>query len=477
MRISRLGSVPALVLAGAAAFLIALHDVHGLAASAPEALQPLQSLIDAAESGATITPAPGRYAGPVVISRPVTLDGAGRVTIDGGGKGTVLLVKTDGATVRGVHVTGSGDQHNNIDAGIRVEGRANVVKDNVIDDCLFGIDLQQSSDNIVRRNRITSKSDAELGLRGDAIRLWYAANNRLEENVITGSRDLVVWYSAGNSIRNNEVRNGRYGLHFMYGKDNLVENNLFEKNLVGISIMYDEGDVIRGNHIFAAQGAAGVGVGFKEASNLVVEGNDIDYNAVGLSFDISPFQPDSTIRVRANTIAFNDIGVSFLSNRPGSIFKDNVFLSNTQHVAMRLFETASQSQWARNYWDDYEGFDRNHDGFGDTPYVMRSYADRLWMDVPSAAFFKGSPALTSLDFIERLAPFTEPLILLKDEQPRMTRTFAPSSASEEKTGEAAAPGQNPADGPSGATSGMAGPSVTLSPDQSGRLDPFGLYKN
>ena len=48
---------------------------------------PLQPLIDAAKPNETIRPAPGVYAGPVTIDKPLTLDGGGKVTIDAGGKG------------------------------------------------------------------------------------------------------------------------------------------------------------------------------------------------------------------------------------------------------------------------------------------------------------------------------------------------------------------------------------------------------
>jgi len=431
-------------------------------------LEPLQPLIDAAESGAVVSPKPGRYAGPVVITKPITLDGAGVVVVDGLGKGTVVSIKTDRATVKGLTITSSGDQHNDIDAGIRIEGRGNVIRDNRIDECLFGVDIQQSDDNVVRRNRISSKGDDSLGVKGDAIRLWYAKHNVIEENTIAGSRDLVVWYSSHNVISRNEVSDGRYGLHFMFATDNIVEDNHFDRNLVGIYMMYDEREIIRRNRIFRAQGAAGVGIGFKEASHILVEDNEIIYNAVGLAFDLTPFQPSSTVRVLHNKIAFNDIGVSFLSDRPGNIFHDNLFVANTQHVAMRLFERAVQAQWDGNYWDDYEGFDRDGDGIGDRPQVLRSYADRLWMDVPQAALFKGSPALSALDFIERLAPFTEPLLLLKDEHPRLRRDFEPRASvvtpvpPEPPDDEAAAPGGH-------------APAADMR-DENGRLDPFGLHR-
>ncbi len=452
-----------------APLLAMLHGRMVAVAAAAAPLESLQPLIDAAEPGATVSPRAGRYAGPVVITKPITLDGAGAVIVDGQGKGTVVSIRTDRATVRGLTVTNSGDQHNDIDAGIRIEGRGNIVKDNLIEECLFGIDIQQSDDNVVRRNRITSKGDASLGVKGDAMRLLYARNNVIEENTISGSRDLVVWYSSHNVIARNGVSDGRYGLHLMFATDNIIEDNNFDRNLVGIYLMYDEREVIRRNRVFRAQGAAGVGIGFKEASDILIEDNEIIYNAVGLAFDLSPFQPGSTIRVSHNKIAFNDVGISFLSDRPGNIFHDNLFIANTQQVAMRLFERAAQAEWDGNYWDDYEGFDRDGNDIGDRAQALRSYADRLWMDVPAAGLFKGTPALSVLDFIERLAPFTEPLLLLKDQHPRMGREFEPRRAAD-ATPVSAREANDDQDEKGDK------PAADAARDENGRLDPFGLRK-
>jgi nitrous oxidase accessory protein len=54
-------------------------------------------------------------------------------------------------------------------------------------------------------------------------------------------------------------------------------------------------------------------------------------------------------------------------------------------------------------------------------YEFYAYADQIWMDVPMAQFFKASPMLESLDFLERLAPFSSPQLVLRDESP----LFAP----------------------------------------------------
>lgn len=378
----------------------------------------LHAAIEAAKAGDIIQPPAGTYMGSITIEKAITLDGQGQVTIDAGGEGTVIYLDTDGAVIRGLHLTNSGESHNDIDAGVQVRGNFNVVKDNVIDNCLFGIDLQQSENNIVRRNEISSKPYG-LGLRGDAIRLWYSFGNKITSNYIHDSRDTVVWYSRDNLIANNRSTRGRYALHFMYAQFNKVEGNEYWDNSVGIFLMYSDSVEVRNNIVSRASGATGVGIGMKETSDVVLQGNKLLYNAVGMYLDVSPYQPDTTNRISDNLVAFNNIGVRFLNDWRGNDFKNNKFKSNITQVAVSDGGSAKNNDWTGNYWDDYEGFDLNKDGIGDTPHEFYSYADRIWMDVPPAQFFKGSPMLEVLDFLERLAPFTSPEMVFRDSQPKM----------------------------------------------------------
>lgn len=333
--------------------------------------------------------------------------------------GSVIVLKADGATIRNMHLMNTGESHNDLDSGIQVRGNYNVIKDNVIADSLFGIDIQKSNNNVVLRNRIDSK-DFELGVRGDGIRLWYSHDNRISENTVTDARDFVVWYSRDNVISKNSVSGGRYGLHFMYSQQNLVEENRFIKNSVGTFLMYSDSVVLRNNYISHALGATGMGIGMKESSDVTVEDNTIIYCATGIYMDVSPYQPDTTNRIKRNHLAFNSIGILFHNDWTGSELHDNRFESNYVQVSVDSGASAKRNDWDGNYWDDYQGFDRDGDGIGDTPHEMRVYADRLWMDVPAASFFKGSAVLSMLDFLERLAPFSEPIVLLKDPRPKIT---------------------------------------------------------
>jgi parallel beta-helix repeat protein len=119
--------------------------------------KPLQELIDAAPEGGVLNIPSGRYAGPVHLKKPLTLVGQGEVVVDGGDKGTVFVVETNGATLRHLTITGSGDSHDSDDGCLNVRGHRNTIEDVTIADCLFGIDLKQSHDNLLRGNRITSK--------------------------------------------------------------------------------------------------------------------------------------------------------------------------------------------------------------------------------------------------------------------------------------------------------------------------------
>jgi len=389
------------------------------------ALPSFQELVDATPTGGVLRPPPGAYAGPVVIRRPIRVEGGGAVTIDAVGAGSVVRILGDGTELRGLRLVNSGSNHDTIDAGVQVRGDGNVIADSVIENCLFGVDLQQSNRNVVSGNWIGSK-DLDLGLRGDAIRLWYSRENQIVENEISDVRDIVVWYSGDNLIARNSVVGSRYALHFMYAEENRVEENRYSGNMAGIFLMYSDGVKIRNNRIQGALGATGMGVGFKESSEVLLEGNTILYCAKGIYLDISPYQPDTVNRFFDNHISYNGVGVMFHSDWHGNIFRRNDFRENFTHVAVRGGGTAQNQVWEGNHWDDYEGFDRNADGQGDTPHEQFAYADRFWMDFPAAAFFRGSPLFEALDFLDRLAPFSEPTLILRDETPR----FVPR----EKTG-------------------------------------------
>ncbi len=387
------------------------------ALSAQAALPALQALIDAAPAGSVLRPPAGRYAGPAVIGKSLTLDGAGRVTLDGGGRGTVLTVRAGNVSVRGMHLTNSGATHDGVDAGLLIEeSNSAQVEGNVIDDVLFGIHLKQASHASVRGNTIRGRA-AELNLRGDGIRLWNSHFNRIEGNTLDATRDLTVANSADNRFTGNTIANGRYGMQLIFSPRNRIEGNLVRHTTTGIAVLYSDQITLRGNRIEHVRDVAGAGLAFKGSGQAEVAGNTVLHCTVGVQADAPPY-PDARHRFQGNRLAHNVTGMFFYGDKGGHIVHGNRFEKNLMQIGVSAPSSARDNDWRGNDWDDYQGFDRNGDGIGDTPYALYYYADRIWMETPQARFFRDSPVLELLDLLERLAPFSLPELILSDPQPR-----------------------------------------------------------
>lgn len=385
--------------------------------AATAAAVPLQPLLDATPAGATLHLPPGTYEGPARIVRPLVLDGGGRATLAGGGRGSVLEVLADDVTVRALQLHGSGESHDAIDAGIVLQGRGHVIVDNVLDDVLFGIHLRGVTGARVQRNRVRGKA-LPSALRGDALRLWNSRANRVEDNRFERARDLTLMNSPDNTLRGNRFDDGRYGLHAVFSPRLLAAGNRLTRTATGIVVLYSPQAAIVRNHVAHALTGGGAGIVLKESDDSRVEGNEVLHNAVGLKLD-TPVESRGALRVRGNHFAHNIVGLFFYGEAGRGEFSDNRFSHNLTTVALSAAGAGSAYRWHANQWDDYQGFDRDGDRFGDRAHEVLMHADRIWMETPMATFFRNSPALELLDLLERLAPFTAPLRVLVDPRPRL----------------------------------------------------------
>ncbi|MFK5976431.1 MAG: nitrous oxide reductase family maturation protein NosD [Sulfurovum sp.] len=379
----------------------------------------LQEAIDKAPSGSILKLPKGVYKGNIVINKPLTIIGIeDGVVIDAQNYGTVITINSSFVTLKNLKIINSGDRHENLDAAIKVN-KANQceISHCVIDNCLFGIDMQMVNNSIISHNTITSK-DFKLGLRGDGLRLWYSNNNIVQKNSLIKSRDMVIWYSHGNQIIANYGSHNRYSLHFMYAGKNFIKDNIYEFNSVGIFFMYSKDSIAIGNTIRSSQGATGMGIGLKDVSNFTIKNNTIIYCAQGLYIDRSPFEPDTHNWITGNKILYNSEAIHFHSLSENNIIRDNIIMGNIEDVVndSRGGKT-NDNDIVGNYWDNYEGFDKNRDNIGDTPHQVYQYADQLWVYNSDVKFFYGSPVISLLNFLAKLAPFTKPVFLFEDQEP------------------------------------------------------------
>ena len=403
-------------LSGSAVFVLCLLVAGGAALHAQTAPQNLQALIDAAAPGATLTVAAGTYAAPLTIDKPLTLVGDGMPVIQGDGSGDVVLITAPDVTLRGFVIRGSGDSLDREDTGIKVAAPRAVIEGNQVEDALFGIYLEQAAEGVIRGNTIHGMA-LPISRRGDGLKIWYSPRTLVEANVMRDTRDAILWYSPESVVRRNDFADGRYGLHMMQSDQHTIEDNVFRGNSVGIYVMYGTGFTMRRNLIADNRGPSGYGIGLKEASDVLLEGNRIVNNRVGVYSDASPLRPETNVTYANNLLAFNEIGLEMLPNTQANRFHDNILLDNGQQINVAGGGDLMRNEWAvdgrGNYWSDYAGFDADGDAIGDLPYTAKSLFDTLTGAHPDLRLFQLGPAGDALDLAAKAFPLFAP-------QPRMT---------------------------------------------------------
>ncbi|MEE9252539.1 MAG: nitrous oxide reductase family maturation protein NosD [Thermodesulfobacteriota bacterium] len=378
--------------------------------------------VSAASDGDIVVVEDGVYRERVVIDKPLTLKGVGRPVIDGGGEGTVLSISAPGCVVKGFEIRGSGSSLNSEDGGISLDGASGtLIEDNTIHDILFGIYLRNSPNTTVRGNVVVGK-ELPIASRGDGIRIWYSSGTRIEENHITGTRDVVIWFSDKTLIKGNRVEKGRYGLHYMYSNDNHFVENVFSENLVGGFLMYSTGIRLYRNVFARNRGiASGYGIGLKDLDDVVMSENLFVENRVGVYIDNSPRSVDSRNIMRKNVIAFNDIGLSIMPAVERNVIVGNSIIDNTEQVEVRGGGTLRGNVWSEldrgNHWSDYVGYDDNGDGVGEVPYLAESLFESLIDRYPILRILMFSPASEAIEFASRAFPIIKPEPKMRDNHP------------------------------------------------------------
>ncbi len=380
----------------------------------------LQALIDAAQPGDTITVSAGAYRAPLLIDKPLTLEGQGWPVIQGDGSGDVVRITAPDVTVRGFEVRGSGKSLDREDAGIRSSGANTVLENNRIADALFGIYLEQAPDSIVRGNTIHGM-DLPISRRGDGLKIFYSPRTLVEANVMRDTRDALLWYSPYSIVRGNDFAEGRYGLHMMQSDHHVIEENIFRNNSVGIYVMYGTGFTLLRNLLADNRGPSGYGIGLKEASDVLLEGNRIVNNRAGVYSDSSPLQPGTSVTYRNNLIAYNEIGMELLANTQENHFQENIFLDNSEQIGVDGGGDLTRNAWATagrgNYWSDYAGYDADGDQIGDLPYTSKSLFENLASAHPELRLFQLGPAADALDLAAKAFPIFAPRPKMADPHP------------------------------------------------------------
>jgi len=379
----------------------------------------LQDAIDNAPAGATIKLSKGIHKGNLTIDKPLTLLGkTPGVVIAGEKHGSVITITASHVRLENLTITDSGDQIITLDAAVAMKQVSHcTITHCTIRNSLYGIDMDRVNDSNIAYNSITSNGK-EKPMRGDALKIWYSNRNNILHNSITASRDITLVFSNDTVFSDNTITYGRHGLAMERSKHTRIQRNLFRYNSTGIMAMASEDTHITHNQILSCQGAAGIGMVIQGGGKLHFTHNTISYNAKAFYIDTKDHEKGMRRWFLHNKITHNKEAFHFHLTIKNNTLTDNSIIGNLDDIVKDIEGTSSrENRIEKNYWDRYQGFDRDGDNIGDTAHQIYQYADQLWHYNHKVKFFYASPIMSLLNFLSNLAPFIEPHLLLEDPRP------------------------------------------------------------
>jgi len=325
--------------------------------------------------------------------------------IDGSGEGTPLVLAAPHASALGLVIRNSGRDLTKLDSGVLISSDHVTVNDCRIENDGFGIYLRGANNCSIDHNAILGGAALASSARGNGIHLWKAQRNSILNNTIQDKRDGMYFsYADYNLIAGNQVTDTRFGIHYMYSHQNQLLTNVLSRNAVGATLMFSRQALVQGNIVTANRRH---GIVLKQFDNSRVIGNVVGGQNRGFFV-----QQANQNRFEGNLIATNDIGLYLSNISEGNVFTGNAFIRNTDQVWQPPFESGQGRQGPNafyehgrgNYWSDYTGTDRNHDGIGDTPYHETDAFGYIVDRHPAARIFAMSPAVALLRKGEELIP-------------------------------------------------------------------------
>lgn len=357
-----------------------------------------------AKSGDTVKVHSGIYReGTIIIDKKIVFIGVNHPTLDGEKKHEVLSVKHDSVVVDGFKIIRSSYATLTEPCGIKVYNKRYVViQNNILDDNFFGIYLQNSRHCIVKNNKIRAYETDEQK-SGNGIHCWKSSDLQIIGNTIEGHRDGIYFEFVYDSVvwRNISDHNRRYGLHFMFSHSDSYISNIFRNNGAGVAVMYTKNVKMFNNTFEKNRGASTYGLLLKDISDSYIFNNKFRDNTIAIYSEGS-----NRIKIEKNEFINNGWAFKIQANSMDNEIINNNFKGNTFDMATN--GSLVLNTFDSNYWDKYEGYDLNRDGFGDVPYHPLSLFAVLVENTPSTMLLYRSFMITLLDKSEKVLPSITP---------------------------------------------------------------------
>lgn len=360
----------------------------------------LRQGIKVANNGDTILLNKGVYKeGNIVIDKAIYLIGIDDPVLDGENKNEILTLTGKNIVIKGIHFANAGYSSMNDYAALKIiDATGVVIENNYFNNTFFAIHVANSTHSLIRNNTIKGNDKSEH-LSGNGIHLWKCADMQVENNSIQGHRDGIYFeFVTESTIQNNmSEKNIRYGLHFMFSSNDNYLKNTFRNNGAGVAVMYSHKVKMEGNTFEMNWGPSSYGILLKDITDSYIQHNTFFKNSTGIHMEGS-----SRIDVSKNIFKENGWAIKVQASCDDNNFFKNNFFGNSFDVATN--GSLVLNKFYNNYWDKYEGYDRNRDGIGDVPYHPVSMYSMIVEQNPNSLILLRSFMVSLLDKAEKAIP-------------------------------------------------------------------------
>ncbi|MFF2479651.1 nitrous oxide reductase family maturation protein NosD [Paenibacillus sp. NPDC058071] len=380
----------------------------GTASAKPEPLD-LQKMIDQAKPGDAIELAPGTYAGPVKINKPLTIQATHNGTVilqNDDGTDPAITVNADQTTIAGLRIS---DEIGKESATVLVTGNQATLKDMQIVTGSDGIAVRDANEGVISGIKIDWAADGvRMADKGNGIDLFNAHGWQISNNTIRDMHDgIYMEYSDNAVVSRNTIERSRYGVHCMYTVGTVIKENEGKMNVTGAMVMTATKVMVVGNTFSKqSENVNSQGILLYDAHLITVQDNTVDGNRVGLYVEQS-----SNNKLMNNRVSYNFIGIQLLEANDNPI-ESNQFVGNVADAQARGSEN---NELTANYWDGFQGIDTDGDGKSNIKYEINPFFQGLTKKRPAFQLFFHSPGM---NFLEELYQ-TDKALWTKDVSPLM----------------------------------------------------------
>lgn len=362
----------------------------GQVVSASNESKSLQTLIDQAKPGDTLTLSPGQYVGHATVTKPLKIVGDEGVEIvaEKSDEKPVLTIEADDVVIEHLSIMDERDQPT-IET-IFINSDNNELNHLSIETKGIGIQLDDAHHNTLSNISMKGNDQASFGQRGNGIDLWESNYNTITSSKITDVQDGVYLEdSRKNNISKNEVTHSRYGYHLMFTEQTNVQSNQSFFNISGIMVMGTEGTVVEANHLqYNQKSVQSLGLLLFDVKDGFVANNVMADNRIGLYVE-SSMNND----IQMNESKRNYIGLQLKKAEDNHIVNNSL----TANVVQGQAEESSSNDTNGNYWDDHFSLDTDGDGVSNLTYKVDPFYLSLTEEYPAYQLFFQAPGLSFLE--------------------------------------------------------------------------------